>query len=79
MCKEKVTTPPSGQSLDNRIHLVTKLSFFRSTLGRKVRAKTGDAIHEGIAESVARDGSLLLRGLDGNLTRIVAGDVTLHN
>ena len=49
------------------------------TLGRKVRAKTGDAIHEGIAESVARDGSLLLRGLDGNLTRIVAGDVTLHN
>jgi len=49
------------------------------TLGERVRVKTGEAIHEGIAESVARDGSLLLRGLDGSLTRIVAGDVTSRN
>ena len=49
------------------------------TLGRKVCVKTGENIYEGVAESVARDGSLLLRGLDGNLTRIVAGDVTLHD
>jgi len=49
------------------------------TLGEKVRAKTGETIHEGIAESVARDGSLLLRGSDGSLTRVVAGDVTLRN
>ncbi len=49
------------------------------TLGKKVRATTGESICEGVAESVARDGSLLLRGLDGSLTRIVAGDVTLHS
>jgi len=48
------------------------------TLGRRVRVKTGQATYEGVAESVARDGSLLLRGLDGSLTRIVAGDVTLR-
>lgn len=46
------------------------------TLGRQVRATAIDGIHEGIAESVDRDGSLLLRAADGTLTRIVAGDVT---
>ncbi len=49
------------------------------TLGKRVRVTAGETIHEGIAEGVARDGSLLLRGLDGNLNRIVAGDVTLRN
>jgi len=49
------------------------------TLGRKVRVNTGEAIYEGVAESVASDGSLLLRGLDGSMTRVVAGDVTLHD
>ncbi|MFC1939071.1 biotin--[acetyl-CoA-carboxylase] ligase [Chloroflexota bacterium] len=48
------------------------------TLGRRVRVKTKEAVTEGIAESVARDGSLLLRGLDGSLTKIVAGEVTLR-
>jgi len=48
------------------------------TLGKRVRATTGDSIHEGIAESVDRDGSLRLRGPDGSLTRIVVGDVTLR-
>ena len=48
------------------------------TLGSKVRATTIDEIYEGIAESVDRDGSLLLRAADGTLTRIVAGDVTLR-
>ncbi|MBI4181018.1 MAG: biotin--[acetyl-CoA-carboxylase] ligase [Chloroflexi bacterium] len=48
------------------------------TLGQKVRATDGETTNEGIAESVARDGSLLLRGSDGSLTRIVAGDVTLR-
>ncbi len=47
------------------------------TLGRKVRVSSGEAAYEGIAESVARDGSLLLRGLGGSLSRISAGDVTL--
>lgn len=49
------------------------------TLGKRVRVKSGEIIHEGIAESVAEDGSLLLRQSDGSLTRIVAGDVTLRD
>jgi len=48
------------------------------TLGKKVRVKTPEAVYEGVAESVAADGGLLLRGLDGSLTRILAGDVTLR-
>ena len=48
------------------------------TLGKKVRVTATDAIYEGVAESVDRDGSLLLRSPDGSLTRIVAGDVTLR-
>ena len=49
------------------------------TVGRRVRVTTGQAIYEGVAESVAADGSLLLRGSDGSLTKIVAGDVTLRD
>jgi len=49
------------------------------TLGKRVRARSGETIYEGVAESVAEDGSLLLRGSDGSLTRIVAGDVTLRD
>ncbi len=49
------------------------------TLGKKVRARTGETIYEGVAESVDRDGSLRLRGADGSLTRIVVGDVTLRD
>jgi len=49
------------------------------TLGKKVRVKSGDAVYEGVAESVAENGSLLLRQPDGSLVKIVAGDVaTLH-
>ncbi|MDD5038333.1 MAG: biotin--[acetyl-CoA-carboxylase] ligase [Dehalococcoidales bacterium] len=48
------------------------------TLNKRVRAKVGETIYEGVAESVARDGSLLLRGLDNSLIKIVAGDVTLR-
>jgi len=47
------------------------------TLGRRVQVKVGKTTYEGIAESVAKDGSLLLRQQDGSLTKIVAGDVTL--
>ena len=48
------------------------------TLGKRVHVKSGNEEYEGIAESVARDGSLLLRHSDGNITKIVAGDVTLR-
>jgi len=50
-----------------------------TTLGKRVHVKIGETIYEGIAESVARDGSLLLSSADGSLTRIVAGDVTLRS
>jgi len=49
------------------------------TLGKKVRVKSGKTTYQGIAESVDRDGSLLLRHRDGSLTKVVAGDVTLRD
>jgi len=49
------------------------------TLGRKIRVKSGKTVYEGVAESVARDGSLLLRHSNGNLSKIVAGDATLRD
>ena len=50
-----------------------------STLGRRVRVNSGETIYEGIAESVTRDGSLILRHRNGSLTNIFAGDVTLRD
>jgi BirA family biotin operon repressor/biotin-[acetyl-CoA-carboxylase] ligase len=49
------------------------------TLGKRVYVVSGKASGSGIAESVAKDGSLLIRRPDGSLNRIVAGDVTLHH
>ncbi len=49
------------------------------TLGRRVKVRWGKTICEGMAESVAEDGSLLLRRSDGSLTKIVAGDVILRD
>lgn len=48
------------------------------TLGQEVQATSGEDIYKGVAESVAADGSLLLRQPDGSLLKIVAGDVTLR-
>ncbi len=48
------------------------------TLGKKVRATSDHGIIEGIAESLDESGALWIRGEDGKLTRIVAGDVTLR-
>jgi BirA family transcriptional regulator, biotin operon repressor / biotin---[acetyl-CoA-carboxylase] ligase len=49
------------------------------TLGKKVAARWGDSVIEGIAESVDADGSLLIRRADGSLSRVIAGDVTLND
>lgn len=49
-----------------------------ATLGKHVRVTAQDAVYEGIAESVAKDGSLLLRETNGNVNRIFVGDVTLR-
>ncbi len=49
------------------------------TLGRKVMASSGSISYEGIAESVDKDGGLLLRRSDGSLIKVIAADVTLHD
>lgn len=48
------------------------------TLGQEVQVSSAEATYKGIAEAVASDGSLLLRQPDGDLLKIVAGDVTLR-
>ena len=48
------------------------------TLGKTVRITAGEEVYEGVAESVARDGSLLLRVQDGSLIPILVGDVSLR-
>ena len=48
-------------------------------LGRRVSVEWGTTRYEGIAESVDRDGSLLLRCSDDSLTKIMAGDVILRD
>ncbi|MBI4304340.1 MAG: biotin--[acetyl-CoA-carboxylase] ligase [Chloroflexi bacterium] len=47
------------------------------TLGKRIRVRFGEAIEEGLAESVDKDGALLLRRSDGRLTTVTAGEVTL--
>ena len=49
------------------------------TLGKKVKATWGKQIIEGVAEDVDEDGALVIRGEDGTLTKVVAGDVTLRD
>lgn len=49
------------------------------TLAKKVQVQSGETILEGIAESITRAGSLILRHSNGNSTEIVAGDVTLRD
>jgi BirA family transcriptional regulator, biotin operon repressor / biotin---[acetyl-CoA-carboxylase] ligase len=47
------------------------------TLGQKVQVNLGDAVCSGLAESVTKEGNLMLRQRDGSLIKIVAGDVNL--
>lgn len=76
-------TSPSA-SLRPSSGLALRTSLFEEwrdnlvTLGQRVRVTAGETVYEGIAESVARDGSLLLCRSDGSLTKIIAGDVTLR-
>jgi BirA family biotin operon repressor/biotin-[acetyl-CoA-carboxylase] ligase len=46
-------------------------------LGNWIQVKTGEAIEQGKAENVTKNGSLILRHSDGSLAEIVAGDVTV--
>ena len=47
------------------------------TIGKKVKATWGPEVITGIAEDVDETGALTIRGEDGKLTKVVAGDVTL--
>lgn len=47
-------------------------------LGREIRVQLDDEIIAGRSESVDTDGALLLRTSDGQLHRLLSGDVTLH-
>ncbi len=49
------------------------------TLGKEVEIMSGKTRYKGVAEAVASDGSLLFRQPDGNLMKIVAGDVSLRH
>lgn len=49
------------------------------TLGKEVELISDKASYKGVAESVASDGSLLLRQPDGQLMKVVAGDVNLRH
>jgi BirA family biotin operon repressor/biotin-[acetyl-CoA-carboxylase] ligase len=49
-----------------------------ATLGQQVSAATSEETLVGVAESVDKDGALLLRTPDGALRRLTVGDVTLH-
>jgi BirA family biotin operon repressor/biotin-[acetyl-CoA-carboxylase] ligase len=48
------------------------------TLGKKVRASSGNQVIEGIAEAVDESGALMIREAEGTVTKVVAGDVTLR-
>jgi BirA family biotin operon repressor/biotin-[acetyl-CoA-carboxylase] ligase len=48
-----------------------------ATLGQPVQVTTSEGALTGVAESVDGDGALLLRTPDGELHRLLAGDVTL--
>ena len=47
-------------------------------LGREIRVQLDDEIITGRSESVDMDGALLLRTSDGQVQRLLSGDVTLH-
>jgi BirA family biotin operon repressor/biotin-[acetyl-CoA-carboxylase] ligase len=49
-----------------------------ATLGRPVTVSTPDGLHQGIADGVDEAGALLLRRPDGQVVRILAGDVMLR-
>lgn len=48
-------------------------------LGREIRVQLDDEIITGRSDGVDDDGALLLRTPDGQVQRLLSGDVTLHN
>ncbi len=50
-----------------------------ATLGRWVSVAEGQAIWEGVAEAVEDDGALRIRGREGTVRRVRAGDVSVRH
>jgi BirA family biotin operon repressor/biotin-[acetyl-CoA-carboxylase] ligase len=48
------------------------------TLGKRVTARAGSRLYEGLAEDVAPDGTLMLRLADDRILKLPAGDVSLR-
>jgi BirA family biotin operon repressor/biotin-[acetyl-CoA-carboxylase] ligase len=45
------------------------------TIGQNISVNQGDEYYQGIAESVSRDGGLILKQIDGSQIKIIAGDI----
>jgi BirA family biotin operon repressor/biotin-[acetyl-CoA-carboxylase] ligase len=52
---------------------------FCVTLGKPIRATVGDRVIEGTATDVASDGALIVTLVNGELTALHAGDVSIRN
>jgi BirA family biotin operon repressor/biotin-[acetyl-CoA-carboxylase] ligase len=57
---------------------VTEWTEYLVTLGQQIRVSESGGVLEGVAEMVDAEGALLVRTMDGELRRVVAGDVTLR-
>ncbi len=64
------------QAANDFPQLIAEASQRSAVLGTWVRLHAGGIDHEGTAESIDPDGSLLLRIADGSLHRMIAGEVT---
>ena len=47
------------------------------TIGKKVSAKSGNIIYEGIVDDVTKDGNLIIKTSAGETVNFIAGDVIL--
>jgi len=78
LCRLFETTEKLYLGLLSGVSLVNRWRERLSTLGEQVCVRSGDDVFEGVAESVADDGSLMLRTKDGSMIKFMAADVTLR-
>jgi len=45
-------------------------------LGKEIQVTMGETVYTGIAESVTRDGALMLRDFQGTMIKVIAGDIS---
>ncbi len=65
------------QSLSHGDFILEQWKKHLITIGQKVQVNTGTTVYKGVAESVALDGSLMLRQDEGGLIKIISGDVVV--